>query len=177
MQQIIAFAGSNSKKSINKKLASHAASMLENVKTEILDLNNFNLPMYGIDYEEKQGIPNAAKLFFNKLEAANGIIISLAEHNGAYTTVFKNLLDWLSRIDAKFFQNKPVLLLATSPGARGGASVLKIASDRFPYHNANIIATFSLPEFQHNFSKKKGITHEAFNKELRDKVAQFKHAL
>ena len=95
----------------------------------------------------------------------------IAEHNGAYTAVFKNLLDWMSRIEGKTFYGKPMLLMATSTGKRGGQSVLEMAKSRFLRHNANIIAEYSLPEFKLNFSDGKIINPER-DKELRDKVKQ-----
>ena len=58
----------------------------------------------------------------------------------------------MSRIDGKLWSDKPMLLMATSPGARGGATVLEIAKGRFPYMGGNIVADFSLPSFDDNFS-------------------------
>ena len=176
MKNIIAFAGSNSKLSLNKKLASYAASLVTDVKSEILDLNDYELPIFSVDIEQENGIPENAIRFVEAIKNADGIIISLAEHNGAYTSVFKNLFDWMSRVEQKTFQNKPMLLMATSPGARGGASVLAIALSRFPYHDAQITGEFSLPSFYENFSEGK-INNEVLNEELLIQVKQFKRAL
>lgn len=176
MKQIIAFAGSNSEKSINKQLAVYAASLIENVDVKILDLNNFELPLFGVDLEAKIGQPKNAHKFLDEIRSSDGIILSLAEHNGAYSAVFKNLLDWMSRIEGKTFLGKPMLLMATSPGGRGGKSVLAIANDRFPRHNAQIIADFSLPRFNENFDKEM-ITDNELNDELLEKVEQFEKAL
>ncbi len=176
MKKIIAFAGSNSKTSINKQLAEYAASLVDNVETTLLDLNDFDLPIYGIDLENEKGIPDNAKKFLDFIKSSDGIILSLAEHNGAYATVFKNLFDWMSRIEGKTFQRKPMLLMATSPGARGGISVLNIAKDRFPRHDANIVEVFSLPSFGANFSEGK-ITNVDLSTDLKGKVEQFKKAL
>ena len=153
MKKIIAFAGSNSKQSINKQLVSYAANLLENVNVELLDLNDFELPIYNIDVEQEHGIPENAYKFLQYIKKSDGILLSLAEHNGAYSSVFKNLFDWMSRIESKTFFNKPMLLMATSPGGRGGKSVLAIAKDRFPYHDAKIVGEFSLPFFDKNFSE------------------------
>jgi chromate reductase len=79
------------------------------------------------------------------------LVVSLAENNGNYTAAFKNTVDWCSRINGKIFQDKPMLLMSTSPGARGGASVLEIAKNNFPRFTANIKAIFSLPSFNENF--------------------------
>lgn len=177
MKQIIAFAGSNSKKSINKQLAIYAANLIEDVVVEILDLNDFEVPLFGVDIEKNmQGQPENAHKLLNKIKNSDGIVLSLAEHNGAYAAVFKNIFDWMSRIESKTFFGKPMLLMATSPGARGGQSVLIIAKERFPRHDANIVGVFSLPQFEEHFSEGK-IVDEVLNKQLLTEVDKFKKVL
>lgn len=170
MKKIIVFAGSNSKKSINKELAKYAASLLEDVQLETLDLNKYPLPLYGIDIENENGIPENAQKFLDKIKSSDGIVLSLAEHNGAYASVFKNIFDWMSRIDGKLWNNKPMLLMATSPGGRGGTTVLEIAKGRFPYMGGNVVATFSLPSFFDNF-KNGIIVNEDLNNQLLEAVS------
>ncbi len=176
MKNILAFAGSNSKNSINKQLVTYAASFATQEKVTILDLNDFNLPIYSVDLEETQGIPENAHKFLEYIKNADGLIVSLAEHNGAYSAVFKNLFDWMSRIEGKTFFGKPMLLMATSPGGRGGLSVLEIAKDRFPRHEANIVETFSLPFFNQNFNEGSIIDHN-LNDQLKSYVELFLKAL
>ncbi|MCL6295217.1 NADPH-dependent FMN reductase [Jejuia spongiicola] len=176
MKNIIAFAGSNSKYSINKQLAEYAANLVNGVKVTVLDLNDFELPLYGIDYEIEHGIPDNANKFLDNIKSSDGIILSLAEHNGAYSTVFKNIFDWMSRIDGKLWSEKPMLLMATSPGARGGATVLEIAKGRFPYMGGNIVAYFSFPSFSANFSEGK-ISNKELNNELLKLVSIFEKAI
>lgn len=176
MKHIIAFAGSNSKTSINKQLAIYASSLVEDVDVSILDLNDFDLPLYGIDLENEKGIPDNAHKFLNLIKDSDGIILSLAEHNGAYATVFKNLFDWMSRIEGKTFFGKPMFLMSTSPGGRGGLSVLEIAQNRFPRHHANIVEVFSLPSFSANFSEDK-LVNESLDIELKKKISTFQKTL
>ncbi|MGC6430663.1 MAG: NADPH-dependent FMN reductase [Jejuia sp.] len=176
MKKIIAFAGSNSKTSMNKQLAVYASSLVQDVEVSVLDLNDYELPLYGIDLENEMGIPENAQIFLDEIKASDGIVLSLAEHNGAYATVFKNLFDWMSRIEGKTFLGKPMLLMAASPGGRGGASVLQIAQDRFPRHDANIVEVFSLPNFGANFSDEKIINSE-LDAEIKEKVNTFQKAL
>lgn len=168
--------GSNSKESINKQLAIHAANQLQNTELNIVDLNDFALPLYGVDLEAKQGIPEGAKKFNAFLQSTDGIVLSLAEHNGAYSTAFKNILDWISRIDTNVWKEKPMLLMATSPGERGGTDVLGVAKNRFPHLGGNIIATFSLPSFFENFSNDK-ITHKELETELNNNIQLFQKAI
>ncbi|WGH76059.1 NAD(P)H-dependent oxidoreductase [Tenacibaculum tangerinum] len=176
MKKIIAFAGSNSQKSINKKLAIYASSLVDNVEIIILDLNDFPLPIYGIDKEMKEGIPANAVKFLDKIKEADGVIVSLAEHNGNFTVAFKNIYDWMSRIEQKLWHNKPMLLLSTSPGGRGGASVMEIAKNGFPYMGGNIITDFSLPKFYDNF-KDGRIVNEEFNQKIKEAVTIFQKSV
>lgn len=176
MKNIIAFAGSNSSDSINKQLAIYASSLINDVEVTVLDLNDFNLPIYSKDLEAENGIPDDVLKFLDYLKKSNGIVLSLAENNGAYSAVFKNLFDWLSRAEQKNWLGKPMLLLATSPGARGGQSVLQMAVDRFPRHNANIVGKFSLPSFNENFLNGK-VVNEEFNNQLKEEAQQFQKSI
>ena len=176
MKNIITFAGSNSKDSINKQLAVYASSLVENVEITILDLNNFELPMYSKQLEESDGIPNNAKEFLQFIKKSDGIIMSLPEYNGTYPSVFKNLFDWMSRIDGKLWSEKPMLLMATSPGERGGATGLEIAQGRFQYMGGNIVGSFSLPSFDNNFSEGK-IANNELKDQLLEEVKQFQDSL
>ena len=160
MKKIIAFGASSSKTSINKQLATYAANQFDNASVEVLDLNDYELPLFSSDKEAETGIPQLAQDFYNKLGTADLIIISFAEHNGAYTAAFKNIFDWTSRINAKTFQDKPTLLLSTSPGPRGGSTVLEIAKGRFPFQGAVVKGSFSLPSFYENFDVSNGIIND-----------------
>ena len=165
-KKIIAFGASSSKQSINKQLATFAANQFQNASVEILDLNDYEMPIFSIDKEKENGIHPLAQEFYSKLGSADLILISFAEHNGNYSSAFKNILDWTSRINAKTFQEKPMLLLATSPGARGGSSVLDIATKRFPFQGGVVKGSFSLPSFNDNFDTEKGITNEDLKNQL-----------
>lgn len=166
MKKIIAFGASSSKASINKQLATFAANQFQNTSVEVLDLNDYEMPVYSVDKEKDNGIPQLAQDFYAKLGTADAIVISFAEHNGAYSAAFKNIFDWTSRINAKTFQEKPMLLLSTSPGPRGGSSVLEIAKNRFPFQGAVVKGSFSLPSFNNNFDAEKGIINEDLKNQL-----------
>ena len=94
MKKIIAIGGSNSINSINKTLAVYTAKLSKNTVVKELDLNDYKLPLYGIDLENENGIPQDAHNLLNEIKEADGIVLSLAEHNGAYSTAFKNAFDW-----------------------------------------------------------------------------------
>ena len=172
--KIIACAGSNSQHSINKKLATYAAGLFDNAEVEVLDLNDFEMPLYSVDIEVEIGQHPLAKAFLAKISSADILVVSLAENNGNYSVAFKNVFDWCSRIDAKVFQGKPMLLMATSPGARGGATVLEIAKNALPRYGADVKATFSLPSFNDNFDVvKERISNEELDKHLKEIIKDF----
>jgi len=168
--KVLVLGGSNSKKSINKRLAYYAADLFKkyNPQAELhkIDVNDFDLPLFGVDLEEKIGHPDAAKKFLKMIQDCDLFILSLAEHNGSYSVGFKNLMDWTSRVDGQMFSKKPMLLMATSPGQRGGAGVIEAAQKRFPFMGGNIKSTFSLPQFEINFSDEKGIILDSKKSEL-----------
>ncbi|MFK2818583.1 NAD(P)H-dependent oxidoreductase [Flavobacteriaceae sp. LMIT009] len=170
MKKVITIAGTNSQKSINKRLLSYTSGLLENIELVSIDLNDYVLPIYGVDFEEENGIPTAIKRLNEVFDTADGFIIALAEHNGTYTAVFKNTLDWLSRANMKVWRDKPTFLMATSPGGRGGISVLEAAKAYFPFLGGKIIADFSLANFYDNFFEDE-ISDEILKEELKGKVA------
>jgi len=176
MKKILTIAGSNSQKSINKSLITYTSGLLENVEVISIDLNDYVLPIYGVDFEEENAFPTAVKKLDRLFNSADGFIISLAEHNGSYAAVFKNTIDWLSRVNMKIWREKPMLLMATSPGGRGGATVLQAASTYFPFMGASITDTFSLPSFYDNFTKGE-ISNESLKKELATKLHKFQKTI
>ena len=175
--KILAFAGSNSSRSINKKLVTSVSKYYKETDDiiEILDLNDFEMPIFSIDREERAGIPKEALAFAEKIDWADLILMSLSENNGSYSAAYKNLMDWTSRIKGrKLFGHKPVLLIGTSDGARGARSVLEAAEKRMPFDGAELIDIFSLPEFYVNFEEGKGIITPLYRSQLEAKVRKSK---
>lgn len=176
MKNILVIAGTSHRDSINLALASYAAAQVEGAKVTSLDLNDFEMSIFSEDVEASGGIPDAAKSFLEAIQASDGIVISLAEHNGSYTAAFKNVFDWTSRLEQKLWSNKPMLLMATSPGGRGGATVLAAAEATFPHLGGNIVATFSLPSFYDNFSQENGISDATLASQLSEAITLFSNS-
>ena len=85
--KIIAFGASYSRDSINKEWARFVAFQISKESSEVLDLNDFDLPVYTVE-REKNGIPKAVGSFISKLNSADLLVISFAEYNGSYTAGF-----------------------------------------------------------------------------------------
>ncbi|WP_261904706.1 NADPH-dependent FMN reductase [Vibrio fortis] len=165
--KILAIGATNSTESINKQLATYAAGLVTGAEVETLDLNDFEMPIYSQQREKNQGIPELAHQFFNKITASDAVVLSFAEYNGTYTAAFKNIFDWVSRINMKVYQGKPVAMLATSPGAGGASSVLASAVASAPYFDADVKGHLSIPSFYDNFDVVAGkLIHAELEQEL-----------
>ena len=55
-KKIIAFGASSSKQSINKQLATFAANQFQNASVEILDLNDYEMPVFFFFLQAENGI-------------------------------------------------------------------------------------------------------------------------
>jgi chromate reductase len=149
--KIIAFGASSSKKSINKTLATYVASLVKGAKVEVLDLNDYELPIYSQDKELELGIPTAVKTFLQKINEADAVVVSFAEHNGSYSSAYKNIFDWVSRTSKKVYENKKMIILSTSPGPGGAKAVFGAAVTSMPFFGAIVVGSMSVPSFFENF--------------------------
>ena len=75
--KIIAFAGSNSSKSINKKLATYASSLFENAEVEVLDLNEFEKNENKIQVDLTDNYENTVKEFNEKYGNSKPVVKQL----------------------------------------------------------------------------------------------------
>ncbi len=165
--KVLTFAATNSGKSINKQLVKYAASKLDNAEIDYVEINDFDLPIYNIDLEEAHGIPKCAHAFQSRIDQADAILVSFAEHNGNFTVAFKNLFDWMSRIDRNVYRDKPIAMLSTSPGPGGAQNVLKLAATAAPHFNGRVVGSLSIPSFFENFDAERGeLTNNALVEEL-----------
>lgn len=165
--KITAFGASYSRTSINRQWAEYVSVQIPGDHSlRVLDLNDYDLPVYTVEREKELGIPASVGQFVDELNAADLLVVSFAEYNGTYTAGFKNLFDWASRHQLKMFENKPMILLAAAPGPRGGATVLQTAVERFPRHGARVIGSMALPRFKETFNPEQGLVDPDLRKEL-----------
>ncbi len=171
---VLAIPATNSRNGINQQLLEHVGRQLadHDASTGFLDLNDYEMAIYSPEREEA-GIPAEAQEFFDKIGAADAVIISYAEYNGSFTPAWKNTFDWASRIDAKVFQGKPVLLLAASPGPRAGAGVLGAATMAAPFFGAELVGSLGIGTFYETFDGEAGaLTDQDLDAQLRDLLAK-----
>ena len=176
-KKIIVIGASTSKNSINKAFANYTAEQLTDIELLKVDISDYNsLPIFSVDFEEESGAPKEVVDLNFQFKSADGFVISFAEHNGSYAAGYKNVIDWISRQEGKVFNDKPTLLLSTSPGARGGATVLGAATAGYPHLGANIVDSFSLSSFYDNFVDGT-ISNEELKSTLLEKIKKFQNSL
>ncbi|MEM6857939.1 MAG: NAD(P)H-dependent oxidoreductase [Pseudomonadota bacterium] len=171
--RLLAFAASNSSKSINRQLVRYAASLAEGAEIDDLDIHDFEMPIYRLDREEESGIPQLAHDFLARIGEADAILVSFAENNKTYSAAFKNLFDWCSRVRGDIWQGKRMALLATSPGRGGADQVLGFAVKWTPQFGGEVVGHLSVPSFNHTFDKDTGkLIDEELDTQLRALVAK-----
>lgn len=177
MAYLLGFAGSNSSTSINYALVKYTAGLITDIPIKLLDLAQCPFPMFSEDHEREQGYSDALRELLLDIQNADGLLISVNEHNGALSAYFKNLLDWLSRLDRKCMADKRVLLMATSGGKRGAIGALGQAEQLLARFGAIVTATFSLPLFHDYFKEGEGIRHSEMAQKHQEALALFLKAL
>lgn len=177
MKNILAFSGSNSPTSINHQLILNVTQRLQEHKVEVLELRELNIPFYSIVLE-KEGIPQDVKFLYEKILENDALVISVNEYNANVSGFFKNVIDWLSRIDRKFLAGKKILLMSASPGERGGAAALEYVKKQFPRFGGEIIQSFSFPMFYENVdSEENTFINEIQELGIKDVVSSFSHEI
>jgi len=173
MGTILAFAGSNSSTSVNFKLVKYTASLVQEYDVELMNMANYLFPMYSEDYEKENGFSNSLIEVKNDIQNADGLIISVNEHNSNLSAYFKNFLDWLSRLDRDFVKDKKILLMSTSPGKRGGIGAHEVVKNMLSRFGAASIVSFSLPSFFQNLEEGKGITDSELSNMHQQALSKF----
>ncbi|MAM17597.1 MAG: NADPH-dependent FMN reductase [Christiangramia sp.] len=175
MKKILAFAGSNSTASINRQLLENVLKRMDNLDIEQIRLTDFSLPIFSVDLE-KRGIPENVLKLQEQIDRADALVVAVNEHNGGPSTFFKNTIDWLSRNRRDFLQDKKILLISTSPGARGAKSSLEYTERIFGRFGGEVLESFSFPSFKDNFHDGK-VINEVLDMGIQDVVTTFAHQI
>ena len=57
----------------------------------------------------------------DQIKEAEAVVISTPEYNQSFSGSLKNALDWISRVEGRPWNSKPVALLSAAAGRSGGA--------------------------------------------------------
>ena len=159
--KILAIPATNSIKGLNFQLLTYAAKeidggLIPGAEVEFIDINDYETVIFSPQREEADGIPALAQQLFDKLGAADALMFSFAEHNGSFTAGWKNLHDWMSRIEMEIYQDKPVVMFGATPGGRAAAGVLGSATTSAPFFGANLVASLGVGSFFDTFDSEAG---------------------
>jgi len=123
---LLVFAGSLRRDSLNKKLARVAARMAEaaGARTTYIDLRDYPMPIYDGDIEAGEGPPEHAFRLQRLIADQQALIVVSPEYNHSIPAALKNTLDWVSRTPRVSgpnpFVGKVAGIMSASPGALGG---------------------------------------------------------
>lgn len=128
MTKLLMFAGSARKASTNKQLAALAARTAKEAGAQVtlIDLADFDMPIYNGDLEAETGLPENAKRLKQLFVEHDGFFIASPEYNSSISAVLKNALDWISRPHTDnepglwAFNGKVAAIGSVAPGALGG---------------------------------------------------------
>lgn len=122
--RLLLIAGSARAGALSVKLRDAARALADaaGAETSVLDLRALALPLYDGDIEAAQGVPAGAAALRDAIGQHDALVIVTPEYNGFPTPLVINAFDWLSRLKDGLATtaDKPVALLASSPGALGG---------------------------------------------------------
>jgi chromate reductase len=131
--RILAFSASARRESLNRKflaLAVEAAREAGGTVT-LLDLNDFVLPLYNGDLEDKEGLPANAVKLIGLVTEHDALLVASPEYNSMITPLLKNTVDWCTRAEANPFEGKVAAVISASPGMYGGVRSLQLAQQLF----------------------------------------------
>ena len=120
--KILVFAGSIRTGSFNARLAALAAKELALAGAEVtrISLEDYPLPLYDGDVEQKNGAPANAQNLKSMMAAHHGVFIASPEYNASVTPLLKNAIDWISRVRER--GEPPLAAFKHRVFAIGGAS-------------------------------------------------------
>ncbi|MDP4290913.1 MAG: NADPH-dependent FMN reductase [Bacteroidota bacterium] len=117
---------------------------------EIVDLKEFNFPLFDERLSRQPHPTVKAILFAEKIQQADGVIIITPEYNGGYPSSLKNVIDLLYNE----WHHKPVAISTSSGGPFGGAQVItSLQFSLWKMKAWTVPAMFPVPNVQDAFDE------------------------
>lgn len=114
---LLGISGSLRAEATNRKLIREAARLFGDCTYVEADIR---MPLFDADEEAASGVHPAAETLADQINEADAVVISTPEYNKGPSGVLKNALDWVSRVDFKPWNGKPVAVMSAAAGRAGG---------------------------------------------------------
>ncbi|HWA08782.1 MAG TPA: NAD(P)H-dependent oxidoreductase [Opitutaceae bacterium] len=139
--RILAFSGSARKESLNRKFLAVAVQAVRAAGGEVtlIDLNEYELPLYHGDLEDAKGLPANAVKLIGLIQGHAGLLVASPEYNSMFTPLLKNTIDWCTRGDDNPFTGRVAAVISASPGALGGVRSLKLAQQLLLHLGCHVV--------------------------------------
>jgi len=116
MVKFIGIVGTNSTQSTNRQLLQFMEQHFTQAEIEVVEIKD--LPLFNKPTDHT--LPDAVQTLANKIETADGVIISTPEYDHAIPAALMNALSWLS-YGIYPFVDKPVMITGASYGTLGSS--------------------------------------------------------
>lgn len=133
-------AGSVRSGSLNVALAHRVAEAAHDQQfaVRLLDLADYQMPIYNGDDELASGQPEGAVRLHDEIVIADVLLIASPEFNGGPTPLLKNSLDWVSRVSKRPLAGRRIGLMSASPGRGSGRFGLATTRRILEHMHANV---------------------------------------
>jgi chromate reductase, NAD(P)H dehydrogenase (quinone) len=120
-KKILVLLGSTKQHSVNQKIVNYIAQKTETFfELEIFPIET--LPFFNPDVESEALLPKSVRDFREKIEMADGILISTPEYVFSIPGILKNALEWT--VSTVLFDKKPTAIItAASSGIAADQSI------------------------------------------------------
>lgn len=162
MKEILVIGGSNSPVSINQCIAKEIG---ENARVDYYDTRNLNAPYYNKGIEKHEGFPQEILDLHKMIHQYKKLIIVTPEYNRYFSSFFKSIIDWFSRLERYYFKDVDIYIVAVTRGKRGGSNVREALKFMLSFSGANIIGDVGIAHYDES---------NDYSQEIKEIVSQFK---
>ncbi len=173
---ILAFAASLRRNSLNRKLIAVAAEFAREAgaQVDLAEFREFELPAYDGDLDASSGLPPGGIELKRRLERADAVMIAAPEYNYSIAGPLKNAIDWVSRARPMPWRGKSIYLMSASPSPMGG--IRGLWQTRIPLEGCGALVfpdMFALPHANDAFDEASRLRDPALAQRLQREVVGF----
>lgn len=137
-----------------------------------LELADIRFPLFDADLQDREGVPDAVIQVAEQIRAADAILVATPEYNQSLSGVLKNALDWISRVEGRPWEGKPVVLMSAASGRTGGARAsyaLRLAMT--PFRARLISQDILVADGRNQFDEAGRFVSERYDRQMADLMA------